>query len=141
MKKIIILFSFVFLMPVSVSVSVSVLADAELSHQFMLYRIKEVCTRTINSLNYSKIIDLRLRKADFDKVDDEIEELFSNSLKYTYQFCSCVVESYLTDVDIEVVTNTVTTSRFWDEIVPRYSDGEGLTCSSENTNINLIKYE
>ena len=120
---------------------ISVLADTELNDQFALYRIKEFCARNINYLNYSKVIDLRLRKADFYKVDGDIEELFSSSLKYTYQFCSCVVESYLKDVDFEVVISTVNTGEFWDEVVPLYSDGEGLMCSSENTNINLIKYE
>ena len=120
-------------------VAVSVQADSVLDEQITMYKLKYFCSGKIDYLNYIKILDYRFGGADLNVSYNELEDQFSKSLRYTYKFCSCVIDSYLSDVDLETVVNTINTSKFWDEVVPRYSEGEGVSCSPEGTIINLIK--
>lgn len=122
-------------------VAVSVQADSVMDEQIKIYRLKYFCAGKIDYLNYIKVLDYRFGGADLDISYSDLEDRFSRSLRYTYKFCSCVIDSYLNDLDLETVINTINTSRFWDEVVPRYSEGEGVNCSPEGTIINLIKYQ
>ena len=133
MKKCFILYFICFFMTVSVQ------ADSVMDEQIKIYRLKYFCAGKIDYLNYIKILDYRFGGADLNVSYNELEDQFSKSLRYTYKFCSCVIDSYLSDVDLETVVNTINTSKFWDEVVPRYSEGEGVSCSPEGTIINLIK--
>jgi hypothetical protein len=59
-----------------------VLSNEEINHEYQVYRVKEFCARTINTLNYSKVIDLNLSKSDYKYIRDEVEVLFNSSLIY-----------------------------------------------------------
>lgn len=135
MKKGLIFILFVYFLPFSAQ------ADSVLDEQIKIYKLKYFCAGRIDYLNYIKVLDYRFGGADLDGLYYDLEDKFSESLKYTYKFCSCVIDSYLNDVDLETVINTINTSRFWDEIVPHYSEGEGVNCPPEGTIINLIKYQ